>query len=235
VADHLLAQGIAALKAGCRAEAREFLKLFLVQDNSNEVAWLWLSGAVDTDQERCACLQNALRHRTEAGLSDSRDEKCTAPVVSVELLADNLHLVPALAEIRWREWGVPPDPDTLEAWVDITSREAGRDDLPITWVAIDSLGHAAGTVALDHFDIDERRDRSPWVVGVIVAPQRRGMGIGTHLMGVLESWAHRHGYARAWVATAGRAVDFYQKCGWELAEIIAHPSDDMVSVLTKAL
>src|SRR5262245_57995501 len=110
-------------------------------------------------------------------MNDSQAQRSTAPVVLVELLADNPHLVSAIGEVRWREWGHPPEPDSLDWWVDITSREAGRDELPVTWVAIDNLGQAVGAVGLDEFDIEERHDRSPWVVGMIVAVQHRGMGI----------------------------------------------------------
>jgi GNAT superfamily N-acetyltransferase len=159
----------------------------------------------------------------------------TTPVASVELLADNPHLVPAIGELRWREWGHPPEPDRLDWWVEVTSREAGRDDLPVTWVAIGDLGQAVGAVGLGEFDIEERRDRAPWVLGMIVAVQHRGRGIGSQLLGTLEAWANHRGYSRVWVATGGRAVDFYQKCGWELVEIINRPSGEMVSILTKPL
>jgi GNAT superfamily N-acetyltransferase len=168
-------------------------------------------------------------------MSDGQDQMSSIPIVSVELLADHQHLVSAIGEIRWREWGHPPEPEHLDWWVDITARESGRDTLPVTWVAIDSLGRALGAVGLGAFDIEERHDRSPWVLGMIVALQGRGMGIGRQLLGTLEAWAHQRGYSRAWVATGGRAVDFYQKCGWELAEIISRPSGEVVTVLTKPL
>ncbi len=32
---------------------------------------------------------------------------------SVGLLADGVHLVPTVAEIRWKEWGHPPEPTDL--------------------------------------------------------------------------------------------------------------------------
>jgi hypothetical protein len=82
-------------------------------------------------------------------------------IVSVELLADHLHLVSAMGEMRWREWGHPPEPEALDWWVDITAPEAGRGGLPITWVAIDAPGKVIGAVGLNEFDIEERRDRSP--------------------------------------------------------------------------
>jgi len=48
--DDLLKQGIAALKAGHKAEARSLLAKVVEQDERNEAAWLWLSGAVETDE-----------------------------------------------------------------------------------------------------------------------------------------------------------------------------------------
>ena len=158
-----------------------------------------------------------------------------ASIVTTGLLADHPQLVPAVGHIRWREWGHPPEPESLDWWVDATAREAGRADLPVTWVAIDSLGEAIGAVGLGKFDIEERRDRSPWVLGMIVTAQQRGLGIGTRLMGALEAWARGHGYSQAWVATNGRAVDFYRKCGWELTEAFQRMSGETVSILTNLL
>src|SRR4029079_8241518 len=132
-------------------------------------------------------------------------------------------------EIRWQEWGHPPEPEHLDWWIDVTARESGRDRLPVTWGAIDARGEALGAVGLGEFDIDERRDRSPWVLGMIVRPDRRGVGIGSLLMAQLEAWAGANGYQRAWVATGGHAVDFYRKCGWEVSETIERATGEVVS------
>jgi GNAT superfamily N-acetyltransferase len=156
-------------------------------------------------------------------------------MVSVELLADHPHLIPVVGEIRWREWGRPPEPERLDWWVDVTAREAGREELPVTWVAIDSRGQAVGAIGLGRFDIEERRDRSPWVLGLIVEEGYRNRGIGGELMRALESWAAHHGHARAWVATGGRAVSFYQKCRWELAEVIERSTGEIMSILSRSL
>ena len=58
--DDLLKQGIAALKDGRKAQARSLLTQVVEQDERNEMAWLWLSGAVDTDEDRRICLENVL-------------------------------------------------------------------------------------------------------------------------------------------------------------------------------
>jgi tetratricopeptide (TPR) repeat protein len=57
---HLLTQGIQALKNGQREEARKLLMKVLEQEEDNERAWLWLSGAVDSDEDRRICLENVL-------------------------------------------------------------------------------------------------------------------------------------------------------------------------------
>ena len=154
--------------------------------------------------------------------------------VSIGLLADHPQLIPAVGQIRWQEWGHPPEPESLDWWVDVTAREAGRTALPVTWVAVDPLGQAVGAVGLAEFDIEERRDHSPWVIGMIVAGQHRGRDIGSKLMGTLEAWAHQHGYRQLWVAT-GQAAGFYQKCDWELMEVIDRPFGERASILTKLL
>ncbi|MGH9196134.1 MAG: hypothetical protein ACRD1T_10385, partial [Acidimicrobiia bacterium] len=90
--------------------------------------------------------------------------------VSIRLLADRPHLMRDVGAIRWREWGHAPEPENLDFWIDATVRESGRDDIPTTWVAIDGRGAAIGAIALGEFDLEERRETSPWVMGMIVHP-----------------------------------------------------------------
>lgn len=137
--------------------------------------------------------------------------------------------------MRWAEWGHPPEPEDPTWWVDVTRREAGRDGLPVTWVALDERGEALGAVGLADYDIDERQDRSPWLVGMIVRTDRRGRGIGVQLVAHLEAWASIHGYKRIWVATGGQAVDFYRTCGWQSSETFERATGEVTTVLTRAL
>ena len=55
-----LKQGIAALKSGQREKAQELLITAVEYDEENEQAWLWLSGAVETDEDKRICLENVL-------------------------------------------------------------------------------------------------------------------------------------------------------------------------------
>ena len=58
--DQLLAQGIAAAKAGERGTARDLLTRAVRRHPESETAWLWLSSVLDTPQGRAHCLQRVL-------------------------------------------------------------------------------------------------------------------------------------------------------------------------------
>ena len=73
-----LQEGINAVKSGESEQARALLQRVIEADERNEQAWLWLSGAVKTDEERRICLENVLTinpHNTaaEAGLAKLGD------------------------------------------------------------------------------------------------------------------------------------------------------------------
>jgi hypothetical protein len=85
----LLQRGIAAIKAGDKAEARRLLGRVIRQNPRDEQAWLWMSGAVDAAQDRAACLTKVLainphNETAQRGLAALQKELSTAPVVPIE-------------------------------------------------------------------------------------------------------------------------------------------------------
>lgn len=154
--------------------------------------------------------------------------------LGVTLLADSPSSAEDVAEMRWQEWGGPPEPADLAWWLETTVREAGRDELPVTFVAHDTADAVLGAVGLDTYDLDERHDTSPWVTGMIVRRDRREEGVGRTLMQHLEQWAAEHLVADAWVGT-DLALGFYQRCGWTLQETFTRSTGQQMSVLHKKL
>jgi len=59
--DDLTNQGIQALKGGEKTRARSLFLAALEIDADNAQAWLWLSGAVESEQDRLDCLEQVLR------------------------------------------------------------------------------------------------------------------------------------------------------------------------------
>lgn len=57
---HLLKMGIQAARKGQKDQAQKLLLQVVEQNERNETAWLWLSGVVDTDEDRFVCLENVL-------------------------------------------------------------------------------------------------------------------------------------------------------------------------------
>lgn len=56
----MVREGINAMKAGRREEARALLMKAVEVDQYNEDAWLWLSGLVDSPEDQRTCLENVL-------------------------------------------------------------------------------------------------------------------------------------------------------------------------------
>lgn len=58
--DKLFREGVQAIRAGDRATGRAKLLEVVRRDELHEQAWLWLSAAAESDEERVICLENAL-------------------------------------------------------------------------------------------------------------------------------------------------------------------------------
>jgi GNAT superfamily N-acetyltransferase len=164
----------------------------------------------------------------------------TTSIAQITLLADRPDLAAAWAELHWREWGIGgtnPERKLLAWWVADATQAVHRTHVPIAVLALGPGGVVLGGVGMHEFDLEERRDRSPWIVGMIVRPERRGEGIGQALIASLETWAAAMGTPQVWVATetASRAVAFYQRCGYTRLEDLPAQRGEMVTVLTKRL
>lgn len=149
------------------------------------------------------------------------------------LLADVPELAGPVGLMRWKEWAEPPGPTDPEWWIEATRREAGREGLPVTLVTQDIQGHVTGAVGLNEFDLPELHDRSPWIIGMIVAPDHRGRGLGRVLVEGIEAIAISQCHKMLWVATE-RAAGFYQRCGFVSVETL-QVGPDLKYVLAKDL
>jgi len=51
---------ISAIRAGRKEEGRQLLNLLIQQNPNNEMAWLWMSSVVNTDEQKARCLYHVL-------------------------------------------------------------------------------------------------------------------------------------------------------------------------------
>jgi GNAT superfamily N-acetyltransferase len=159
------------------------------------------------------------------------------PALFLGLLADHPELVAEVGVLRWREWGGGPTPGP---WIEVTAREAGSEHLPITLVAMDLDGLALGAVALGEYDdaLDdaERKDRAPWLLGLVVRERERLCGVGRLMVSAIEDLARQRGHDRVWVATGASAVEFYRHCGWRDEEHLVLAREGLpTTILAKEL
>lgn len=94
------ADGIAAARAGKRAEARELLLRVVDADENNVRAWLWLSDLVTTLEDREVCLQNVLtldpqNEAAQLGLARVRAEIEATPEIEPESALPHVEWEPA--------------------------------------------------------------------------------------------------------------------------------------------
>jgi tetratricopeptide (TPR) repeat protein len=94
----LMRAGIAAAKSGQRERARDLLMRVVEQDEENALAWLWLSGVVDSLDDQEICLENVLaldpdHEAARQGLAWVRKQKGTqapSPAETTPPLAPSL-------------------------------------------------------------------------------------------------------------------------------------------------
>lgn len=150
----LLQRGIAALRAGDKAEARRLLGRIIQQNPRDEQAWLWMSGAVDTAQERSTCLakvleinpNNELAQRGMASLQRESPPPPAAPVETQPVPQPKPTLVQAVLGTA------PPAAEQIPTPSAATSASA---DAACPYVKVsDMLDHSK---SLDELDPDKRK------------------------------------------------------------------------------
>lgn len=113
MADSRLPEAVRAAKAGQQEQARTLLLQIVEEDESNELAWLWLSGVVETDEDRRVCLENVLalnprNDRARRGLEKLGEAQTAAQPAQAVVRQEMVPVSPAAAvlypERQVREW-----------------------------------------------------------------------------------------------------------------------------------
>jgi GNAT superfamily N-acetyltransferase len=157
------------------------------------------------------------------------------PALFLGLLADQPGLIAEVGVLRWRAAGSVGTPGP---WIESTARDAGRDGLPLTLVAMDLDGRVIGAVTLGlEDDACERAcaGRAPWVVRMVVRPGERMCGVGRLMMSAVEDLAREHGHGQIWVSTADDHANFYRHCGWADVPDVDEAAEVGSRVLSKEL
>lgn len=146
--DDLLKKGITAVKRGDKENGRNFLMQVLEIDDRHEQAWLWLSGAVEDQEERIICLENVLainpdnklaqkglaRFKPDAGKAEQKRPASNRIMVELEetpvspasaILYPDRHI----KQVEWSDPTETPQPteqvgyQTADSYDDVWSRQ----------------------------------------------------------------------------------------------------------------
>lgn len=133
--------------------------------------------------------------------------------IRIRYLAERPDVVSTLAEwfvAAWEPYYGANGPGDAET--DLRG-SMNRDQLPICLLAIDAAGSPLGTASLASASISHP-ELSPWVTAFLVAPDRRGRGVGTALVAAVEAEARRLGFAKLYISTDA-ASSIVRRHGWE--------------------
>jgi GNAT superfamily N-acetyltransferase len=131
-------------------------------------------------------------------------------------LADHLEHLHTLAAWFLDEWGFFVPGATLRTFADRLAQHLNRDQLPIAFIALEGRT-PLGTASLRQYDMDTRRNLSPWLGGVYVVAPFRERGVGSELVRLAEAKAADLGFRVLHLFTFDKEA-FYARRGWRVLE-----------------
>lgn len=146
--------------------------------------------------------------------------------MKVKHLAEHPDAIPTLAAWvhgQWAHW-MPPD-TTLETLSRAFEKRTVPGQIPETFIAVED-SKPLGTASLVAHDLAERRDLSPWLAAVYVAPAFRNRGIGSALVRAVMDEALALGVDELYLFTPDK-VSFYSRLGWKVLEHREHHGTDV--------
>ena len=125
------------------------------------------------------------------------------------------HYLDTLARWHQEEWGYFKPNKTLAQRIERMQSHLLPEFIPTTFVA--SNHELLGSATIIEHDMDTRKELTPWLAGVYVAPEFRGQGIGSTLVLHVMEQARENMIERLYLFTPDREA-FYARLGWKIFE-----------------
>ncbi len=97
---------------------------------------------------------------------------------------------------------------------------SGHQEIPTVFIA-SSGSTLPGSAMLVAHDMDTRLQWSPWLAGVVVAPEHRKRGVGAALAKHAAAEARTLGWPALYLYTFS-TEQYYARLGWQLIECSSH-------------
>lgn len=155
--------------------------------------------------------------------------------MQIDYLANWPGLIPELAALLYQEWAdlyQAAGIDQAQLQQVLTERTA-VDTLPITLVLVKG-GELVGAGSIKLTEPGTKEGLSPWLAGIYVKPQYRGLGLGRNIVLALEAKARQLGVEVLYLS-ADSAVEFYLSLGWQVLERLESLGVRDVALMSKRL
>jgi GNAT superfamily N-acetyltransferase len=130
-----------------------------------------------------------------------------------------------VATWQFQQWRHLSPSTSFDAWRQELRGQCGPRGVPSVFVALTD-GEPVGTASLVHEDMEVRRELSPWLASVFVAPEWRGQGIASRLVRRVEAEARQAGIERLYLFTPDQQA-LYRRLGWEDKEALVYRGEEV--------
>lgn len=141
--------------------------------------------------------------------------------IRIDYLANHSALIPELSTLLYNEWADLYQAAGLTKQDLTTALElrCATNQLPLTLVAVTADGQllGAGSIKLD--EPGTKEGLSPWLGGIYVKANQRGLGLGALIVTALEDKARELGVTDLYLS-ADTAEGFYLRLGWHTLELL---------------
>ncbi len=138
--------------------------------------------------------------------------------MEIAYLANHLDFAPTLAEWHYQEWNRLHENDSVARRLDSLIGAANRHRIPSVFVALEK-GELCGSATLAPYDMETRRDLTPWMTDVFVAPEFRRRGIASALVRRIVDEARALDVSELYLFTTGPwRTMLYAGLGWSVID-----------------
>jgi GNAT superfamily N-acetyltransferase len=136
----------------------------------------------------------------------------------IAYLADYPDFAPTLAEWHYQEWNRLHANDSVARRLESLRAASNWRQIPSVLVAIED-GILCGSATLAEYDMETRRDLTPWMTDVFVAPEFRRRGIASALVLRIMREAKAIGVPELYLFTTGPWRErLYAGLGWSVVD-----------------
>lgn len=148
----------------------------------------------------------------------------------IEYLADNQEYIQNVIGWLYNQWGHNYEYGK-KVWTKRVNNRLNKEKIPTTFIAIENNTPVA-TASIIEYDMDTRKDLTPWMADVYVDPNWRGQEIATKLIKRILKEAKEIGVSKLYLYTR-EAEGLYKKLGWKGIERIDYYGDNVPIMVYK--